>query len=495
MLTTPNLIVICSALLVLTLCVSAGRVILRRPPRHRPTAEDAASYTGVRRLYLLFAIGFTLFAFYGSALSPRFQSVPFADAVQQFKQLPLIPEYVSRTDVATNVLFMIPVSFFWLAALLVNRKSQLLQLIAVALVFTCCVLLALSNEFVQLWTDTRVPSKLDVMAQAVGSSIGILLWQTLGTAVTEWLRSYSVADRPDRRLIWLLEAYLIGLVIYSMMPLDLTISVSDLGHKLLNGQIEWRPFQYYPLHFDRTLDVLRNIVVFIPIGMFAAVWHTGRDHPVRSWPDASSLGVLIVLAIELAQLFVQSRFTSITDVLFGSIGVIAGVAIMRVWWGRRMPGTESTPATRPLWSPSIWAVVILVYTCVLVAPFWSPFDFTDDRATIRAAMDGFFMAPLARLIHGSTLSTISTVLHRLLWFAPLGALFAAWARSFRVSRPMRRVLWGVGLCGVSVVALTLELGQLTLPSRVADMSDVGLAIVGGALGLALAAWLLPSHNM
>lgn len=486
-----NVLAELGAAAVLALCVAAIYLIMRRGDAEGAKPKRQLGRSHLRWGYLFLALGFSTFAFYGSVLSSGYKTLELTEAIRQFQQLPLIPEHISRTDVATNVLLMMPVSFLWLGFLTVDRKSHWFKLLAVLLVFALCTTLAVANEFSQLWSVTRVASKTDIMAQVLGSLIGIVLWLLAGGALTDWLAAYPLSGQTSQKVIWLLEAYLIGFIIYNLMPFDLTISVSDLGHKLIRGQIEWIPFQHYPLRADRSLEIFRDIVVFIPIGMLATIWHCPNERPLRGWFDATALGVLAALAIELAQLFVQSRYTSITDVMMGSSGVMVGVTLTHFAWRGHRRTIQTGRQPWLLRSPSIWALIVVVYACVLVVPFWTPFDFTENRHLIHSAMDAFFRAPFASLRVSSTLNAFSIVLERLLWFAPLGVLLAVWASSFQASRTMHRVLLGVGLCVIATVALGIELGQLALPSRTADVTDVILATAGGWSGLLLAAWILP----
>src|SRR3977135_728903 len=68
-----------------------------------------------RKRVLACAIGFTLFAIYGSLVPLNYQFLKWGDAVAQFRQVVHRPVSTSnRLDFATNILLFIPLGFSWL---------------------------------------------------------------------------------------------------------------------------------------------------------------------------------------------------------------------------------------------------------------------------------------------------------------------------------------------------------------------------------------------
>ena len=87
--------------------------------------------------------------------------------------------------------------------------------------------------------------------------------------------------------------------------------------------------------------------------------------------------------------------------------------------------------------------------------------------------------PFWSYLDSRSLADLADLVGEVLVFVPLGALLAArsWRQSFA----------GAVLIGLALGAV-LEIGQLFLPSRTADVTDVLSAAAGAGLGLALWRW-------
>ena len=60
------------------------------------------------------------------------------------------------------------------------------------------------------------------------------------------------------------------LLVYSVLPLDLTISAADLVRKYRAGTIQLIPFSDLRLSIGWLYGLLRDTAVFIPVGMLTA---------------------------------------------------------------------------------------------------------------------------------------------------------------------------------------------------------------------------------
>ena len=189
--------------------------------------------------------------------------------------------------------------------------------------------LLIAIEFGQVWfpvTDDVVQRR---SAELFWRVIGIVLWLVVGQMTITWLRQYSADRRPASQFRWLLQAYVIGFFIYAVIPLDLTMSVTDLYHKYRNGQIVLIPFSYrFESFSDAAYQTLSDIALFVPIGAWAALRLKEYSPSRASFAIACALGSIIAAAIELAQLLVLSRFTDATDVVLGTIGAAIGAKLI-----------------------------------------------------------------------------------------------------------------------------------------------------------------------
>ena len=114
---------------------------------------------------------------------------------------------------------------------------------------------------------------------------------------------------------------------------------------------------------------------------------------------------------------------------------------------------------------------------VLVFYHWKPFDFTTDARLIRERLSDISLMPLAQYVHASTgPQLLMQMLVKAGLGLPLGLLLARWTRTWGLSGPAAaRVEWLAGLTLALGVLGGIEVGQIFLPDRVADITDVLVA--------------------
>ena len=128
--------------------------------------------------------------------------------------------------------------------------------------------------------------------------MGVTVWLFAGQTLVDWLRQYTAKHQQKRQIDWLLEAYLLGFLLYHVLPLDLTISFGELLNKIRMGRVTLVPFSDLELNYLGMYGMFRDVVTCVPLGALASVWRmpVGR---VRNWPNALFLGSLIVIGVEL----------------------------------------------------------------------------------------------------------------------------------------------------------------------------------------------------
>jgi len=432
----------------------------------------------------------TALAVYGSLVPLRYTPIPFSSAVERFAEIPMLELGVqSRADWVANVLLFVPIGFFMLGALCVDRRTRW-GVLAAAPSAACCAALSVAIEFTQLWFPPRTVSQNDIVAESIGGLAGCVLWILAGQPLTDWLRVYTREAAPKRQVDWLLQAYLLGFVIYSVLPLDLTISVADLYRKFDGGKLVAVPFSYgYGSVFAWIYQMTKDLVVFAPIGAWAATAFVGRDRRSRPLGQTVLLGALVVVMIESAQLFVYSRFTDATDVITGIAGVALGAVLMRRWLGPEAGRALTQPANASFaWLG--WLGIAALYAALVAAGYWFPFDFTADKPMIKERLAGFFGVPFAAMYSGSEFKAVSNLLQKTLFFAPLGALVAVAAYRMPVPPAVRRIFLAGLLGACFAVALGIELGQVLSPRHTPDFTDAVLCTAGALAGMLVTARLL-----
>ncbi|RPI80796.1 MAG: VanZ family protein, partial [Planctomycetaceae bacterium] len=349
-----------------------------------------------RRLHLLLAAAlFALFSLYGSLVPFTFQPTEFGEALSSFSRIGLFQWHrASRVDLVTNVLLFIPIGFFALGAWLVDRKSRWQTPVAMVAVGVACIALSAFNEFSQFWFPPRVPSASDIQANTLGTVVGQILWLLVGQRLVDWIRTVTASSRPQQGRVLFLTLYVVALVGYSMMPLDLTIHPEEILQKFKNGRVELIPFaQGSPANLEFWWRQLTTVLLSLPVGVWAARFRTAANAPPRSLWAGTLIGMCVVIGIECLQLFVNSRFPSATEALFGACGVTGGVWAVRRQSGMSLFATGA--GDKPLAIRLTWGLSLMAYSLYLCSHFWWPMELLRNRQKVIERMGHFFNVPFS----------------------------------------------------------------------------------------------------
>lgn len=424
-----------------------------------------------RRVVLLaLAVLFIAFAAYGSLVPLRFRAVDVAQAARQFAATPLIPlRAASKSDFVTNVLLFVPIGFFLLGAL--ADRSRKAAVVLAAPVALAGVAVSVAIEFAQIFVHGRTPSWNDVVAESLGGGIGVLVWLVVGSAVVEWMAELFRSESETDRVYRILGAYVGVWTILALLPFDFTVRLEELGEKFRAGRIVFAPF---PAGWTLR-DAGGTLLMAIPLGAFGVVLSRRMRVTQPALPGLLT-GLTLSVAIEVAQAFSYSRTADTTDLLMNTIGVLLGVALAARWSDGVMPALHAGPRVQ------MWPIAALAVWCVTLAiRHWSPFDFVTDTTFIKSRIPGMLRVPFYSYYWGFAPYVLMDATTKLLMAVPVGALLQLiWQPKTRIAR----WLLGVALVALSAgVFLTLELGQLMLPSRVPDQTDVYIGTLGAAMGV------------
>ena len=177
----------------------------------------------------------------------------------------------------------------------------------------------------------------------------------------------------------------------------------------------------------------------------------------------------------------MSRYTDVTDILLGAVGTAIGAWI--VARAQTSPRSQHERVTRRGSREKVRVLAAIAgYSLFLAVGFWFPFDVSTDRALARERLEGFFRVPFLALYMGGQFGALTQMLLRLLLFAPLGALWAYLAH-LASTKGGRRVVMVLGVGYSATLAFAIELVQVLMPSRVADLTEVFLCTAGTLAGL------------
>jgi len=433
-------------------------------------------------------LGYSAFVIYGSLVPLQFRPRPLGEAWEYFRRIPYLELGIgSRADWVANILLFVPLAFLWLGVLWPNR-GWIAKALASSFVLIGCVGLSVAIEFTQIFFPPRTVSLNDIIAESIGAVIGSLFWWSTGGRVMRWLAGWFEAHAPTGTAERLLYAYLFLLFGYSVLPLDLTISFIEIYHKWREGKVLLVPFSAaYETGAQRAYALLADIAIWIPA---AFLWKLSSLRPGRKI-------VLYVLAcatiIEVLQLFVYSRVTSITDVLMAGCGGAIGVALAR--WLRPSTGDQRSPRSADFsggYFALLWILALAGWAGVLMVVFWYPFDFSTDWGFVHGRLAALKRVPFEAYYFGTEFRAVTEVFHKTGFFFPLGALLAVGAAGIRRRLAVPAVLMHVASAlVVACAAAGIEIGQLFLPDKIADTTDWLLETFGGLVGYFCLRMLIP----
>lgn len=268
-------------------------------------------------LFVAFAVWGSLFPFDVRPLSAHEALSIFWSAWQTG------PASWSRSDFASNVILFIPIGLFVCATVDTSwpRHRGLSVLTVLALAF----LLSSVLELAQALVPWRTSSIVDVLAETLGASAGLLIWRLAGRPIDANL---AAARRVVRRASYVdrtLLAYCALFGLAWLLPFDFTLRPNEIADKFQHKRL-LLPFTPSPDAISPAMLML-TCLASIPIGIVAARFNARMRHPIA---NAMLLTVPALLVLEAGQILVFSRTTDATALLVAIAGALAGAAATRL---------------------------------------------------------------------------------------------------------------------------------------------------------------------
>lgn len=436
-----------------------------------------------RSLLWLAALGYTAFVIYGSLVPLKFHALPWDVAMARFGAIPFLRLGIgSRADWVANLLLFIPLTYLWMGAM-TGGNGRRRNLFATLALIPAATALSVGIEFTQLFFPQRTVSQNDIFAETLGGVIGVAAWWMTGRRFVDWLQTWQhdhARAALAERLAW---TYLAGVVVYNILPLDLTISLVEIFHKWRDGMVVLIPFDKLPHDpASAVYEIVTDALIWTPL---ALLWRLdGTRSAWRAW----AMTLAAATGLECAQLFVFSRVSDVTDILTASLGAALGSVV-----GGRLARRETRGGAPLQWGAWLPFALAAGWMIGLLFVFWFPFDFRTDGAFVKERLDFVQRVPFEVYYFGTEYRAITEVLRKTLFFAPLGGLLA-WGVARQPWR-WRSPLFAVAMLALVGMPALIELGQVMLPEKIADTTDWLLAWLGGLAGYGVARRILraPRH--
>jgi VanZ family protein len=260
---------------------------------------------------------------YGSLVPLAFRARDLQEAWSAFLHIPYLQLGIhSRADWVANILLYMPLAFFlsgWLAS---GRRGArpLVALLA-------CMALAVAIEFAQLFFPPRTVSKNDLIAELIGTGLGIALWLRSGESLLALWEDVQRGGRQGTRAM--IALYTTAYLAFALFPYDFVISAAELREKLAGPGT---PALFLSASCGGALacsaKLVVEVLVIVPLGVFLGMV-LGRHARPRLW-QAFGWGMLIGAAIEGLQTFLASGTGQGLSVLTRGAGMALGLAMYRV---------------------------------------------------------------------------------------------------------------------------------------------------------------------
>lgn len=267
---------------------------------------------------------YSLAIIYGSLIPFDFTPSSIGGISEHIAAIPWLNLHAGqRADWIANLLIYIPWGYLGMSALAPRLRAPL----AAIFVGSVMAMLVLAIEVAQLYFPTRTVSLNDILAEALGATLGIALWLGAARSLQRIVRlTLSDGDRALRAGLFL---YLVAYLLITFFPFDLVLSAGELFTKLQSDRVGL-------IIATASSDDSARFVIKFGVEILAAV-PIGLLFALRSPAIAASLfralvaGLLLGAFIEGAQIFVFSAISQGVSIPTRAVGVVLGVASVQLF--------------------------------------------------------------------------------------------------------------------------------------------------------------------
>lgn len=438
-------------------------------PAAAPSADPFA------RWLTLMTVAYGVFVVYGSLVPLVPRDLDLMGALYHFRRIPYLAIGAGRrADWVANILLYIPLAFLWCAR--AGLRSRLSWVTAAA-ILACCLALAVAVEFVQLWFPPRTVSQNDLIAEALGSLIGVAVWLAAGRRLIALARTIAGGGQAGLNAAFI--AYAGFYAAYTLFPFDFLVSGAELSAKLASDAVAAgiAPSCGGPMRCGVNLALEAGS--FVPFGLYLAL---SLKRPGRGAPSlwlAALAGAFAGAAIEGLQIAIASGVSQGISIASRTAGMMAGVAIGRAWSVTWL--TTLKPAARA-------AVVVgaagylLLLAALALRGGWHP-----DGALLRLGVTHWL--PFYYHYYTTEQAALLSLLRNGILYAPVGLAVWVWQFAGRFGRrtdlPGGAAAFWLG----ALPPVMMETSRLMKLGGHADPTNVLIGAAAAWLAFHLAGWM------
>lgn len=475
--------------------------------------------------YVLLAIVVGAFMFYASLIPMEYRPLAWEEAVKRFRYIQFYKLGIGRrADLIANLVLMVPVAYLMMAAICSFTTRWWGRLLTSLGVMAAASAYVVAIEFTQQWFPPRTVSLNDIQAGIAGAAAGITLWLAAGDYVTYIARQACARRGSAIALQSVSLLVIVGMLVYSLFPLDFTFDPRELAKKYEQGRVVLVPFLQGVDRWYWTLAIIaRDMLMFVPAGLLLASLSRTKW---RWMNQVQVVGVMITLAVilEAMRLPVFTAHSGSEHIIARALG--GWLAWRYAHWLLDDQGRLALGASWP--KRRLWGTLAALAVAVgAAAALLYPFEFQAGSTLFKAKMDHFINWPFQLYYYVSEWHALNKVVTCMLLFAGSGlAMRWGWAGD---RRQWQGLLWlmvivlvvgmgvelGHGMSGrrevftqdldeglgvgfgeqaIDITDNTLSKGKMFSVGKVADITDV-LAYLAGAWAGWLAAGLVVNQGV
>ena len=432
--------------------------------------------TGRRTNLLLTAGCYLLFVIYGSLVPLDVTPRAFDLAWKDFLATPYLELGVeSRADWVANILLYMPLAYLLSAGFASGATSAGGRAMRVVIIFVACAAVAFGVEFTQLFFPPRTVSINDIVAECIGSALGIVIWLARGGALD---RLWSEMERGGPQAIRAaVVVYVLAYLTLSLFPYDFLISAQELSQKLSASSWGLIISAGTCGRFSTCVVKLSaETAAVVPLGVLLGMV-LGKSAR-RAYAISAVCGFALGLVTEVAQLFIASGISEGVSLLTRAVGMTLGVAVHRHLHLERLAAMRQTIA------PVLWVTIPLYVVALMVANGW----FSAARVgaeQVTASLRDVQWLPFYYHYFTTETEALKSLLGCTGMYLPVGIAYWMWTARPSQSDPVGTTL--VPTLIAALLAGVMETGKLFFAQKHPDPTNVLIAAAAAALAYRLAA--------
>ena len=415
-----------------------------------------------------------IFVVYGSLLPFELRGISLSEAIDTFSRIRFLDlGIVSRADWIANILLYIPLAFLACSWIGGDSHRGPLKALAVPATLLICIGTAVAVEFTQTFYAPRTVSLNDLLAESIGTFLGIAIWSFYGTPIRKLLDAFAEGGRAS--IYAAISIYGIAYILLALFPYDFIISLDELKWKLSSDHLGWILAGSCGSWLRCGAQMLGEFLAIMPLGLLLSLANRRL-----SLTRVFVVGAGLSLFLELCQILLASGVSQGASILLRAGGLVGGVML-----GRFLHQQGIGPIAKLTRRFALFlAIPYLIAVAALNSWFGSPWVDIGSAAD-RLLSDVRFL-PFYYHYFSTETHAVASLLAQFTMYAPIGILI--WARDIGTVRSPSRHFGVVGMAA-AMLALPIELGKLFVPPQHPDFTNLLIAASGAMFAYWLAGWI------